>query len=187
MLAGSRISGAQMTDLPSLELSANAILAQNLLIARDVLDITQIALANASGVSRATIAQLEAGLGDPRLSTIEQLAAALHVTPSLLLLTPRELSALTTLVQNIPGQRIAPNVASTIGHLVASPSIRAKLEAARIGAQAAKDAGFDSPAHQVGAALTSARGATSIIIFAALLAAHAEESDPERYAKSLSE
>lgn len=167
-----------MTDLSSLELSANAILAQNLLIARDVLDITQLALANASGVSRATIAQLEAGLGDPRLSTIEQLASALNITPSLLLLTPRELSALSSLIHNLPTQVIAGNTLSTIGHLVASPSIRAKLEAGRIGAEAVKEAGLDTPAHQVGAALTSSRGATTVIVFVALFAALAQAASP---------
>lgn len=173
-----------MTDLRSLELSANAILAQNLLIARDVLDITQLALANNSEVSRATIAQLEAGLGDPRLSTIEQLASALHVTPSLLLLTPRELSALSALIHNLPIQAISGNTLSTIGHLVASPSIRAKLEAGRIGAEAVKGAGYDSPAHQVGAALSSSRGATSVIVFVALLAALAQTATLQNHSES---
>ena len=54
--------------------------------------MTQKELACASGVSRATIAQIESGESDPCLSSIAALARALRTSPMMLLLEPGVLS-----------------------------------------------------------------------------------------------
>jgi DNA-binding XRE family transcriptional regulator len=54
-------------------------LAQNVTAARHRAGMTQLQLAKAADLSRATIHLVEAGICDPRLSTITRLADALRV------------------------------------------------------------------------------------------------------------
>lgn len=61
-------------------------LGRSLVAARTANHMTQQELAKASGVSRATIAEIESGKGDPRLSNIVALAQALRTSPMMLLL-----------------------------------------------------------------------------------------------------
>ena len=131
-------------------------LAHNLAIIRVATGWTQQALADAAGISRATIAQLEAGLGDPRLSTLEQIARALEITPSTLLLSTPDVemlvrsghSAATTFT-------VPPRVEDMLKFLVASGQLRHMLEAARIVLDLA---GPGSTAQGVGVALGASRG-----------------------------
>jgi transcriptional regulator with XRE-family HTH domain len=55
-------------------------LAQNVSSARRRAGLTQLQLAQAAELSRATVHLIEAGLCDPRLSTITRLAEALSVS-----------------------------------------------------------------------------------------------------------
>lgn len=80
-----------------------ATLAKNLVIAREGANLTQDGLAQVSGLSRSTIAQLEAGEADARLSTIVALAQALEIQPPLLLFGQKEWEALSTLI--VEGER----------------------------------------------------------------------------------
>jgi DNA-binding XRE family transcriptional regulator len=54
-------------------------LAQNVTTARRRAGLTQLQLAEAAELSRATVHLIEAGICDPRLSTITRLAKALNV------------------------------------------------------------------------------------------------------------
>jgi transcriptional regulator with XRE-family HTH domain len=54
-------------------------IARNVSRARGEAGLTQAQLAEASDLSRATIHLVEGGIGDPRLSTLAQLAEALDV------------------------------------------------------------------------------------------------------------
>lgn len=54
-------------------------LAQNVTFARHRAGLTQLQLARAAELSRATVHLVEAGICDPRLSTITRLADALQV------------------------------------------------------------------------------------------------------------
>ncbi len=129
------------------------VFAQNLLVARTVLDLTQHALSAASGVSRATIAQLEAGKGDPKLSTVQQLAEALGVSPVVLLLGRRELAALGSLLGGAAEERGVDPTVSVMRHLVTAGGVRSRLEAARLGIGVAAAAGVNDGT--VGAAVGS--------------------------------
>ena len=80
-----------------------ARLQKNLTLARTANGITQTELANAASVSRATIAQLEGGEGDPRLSTIVDLATALGTSPLLLLMGEDEEVGLKQAAQVVVG------------------------------------------------------------------------------------
>lgn len=69
-------------------------LARNLLVARKAAGLTQEQLSERSGYSRLTVVNLENGQGEPRLSTITDLATALGISPLLLLITREELLAI---------------------------------------------------------------------------------------------
>lgn len=61
-------------------------LSQNVVAARTAVHMTQQELADAAGISRATIAEIERGSADPRLSTVVAMADALGTSPMMLLL-----------------------------------------------------------------------------------------------------
>jgi transcriptional regulator with XRE-family HTH domain len=142
-------------------LSPNGILAQNLLLARVGAEWTQQELADASDVSRATIAQIEAGLGDPRLSTIELLARGLGIPTALLIFGQVEFHALAT-IASTPGPdngaaALLPSKLRTMNYLVDSGNPRHRLEAARMGVDVLRQTGATDLPQTVGAAIGSAR------------------------------
>src|SRR5687768_12725726 len=111
-------------------------LADNLLAARTIAGLTQQELADAAGVSRATVAQLETGDGDPRLSTIVHLAEALQISPMLLIVGKPEVTALALLAkENLERPiKLADADAERIRRLVSSGNVTDRLRAARVGA-----------------------------------------------------
>jgi transcriptional regulator with XRE-family HTH domain len=160
--------------------SPAAIVAQNLLIARTALNLTQHQLADASGISRATIAQLEAGVGDPRLSTLELLAARLHIPAHFLLLDQASFRALAE-VMRLANSPNAPAATPTdeIARTLHTGGVLNRLRAAALGLDLAQAAGLTEPAHQVGAAIGAARLAERGSLLGAHLAHWLERFKPK--------
>lgn len=78
-------------------------LAHNLLELRQRRNLTQEALAKLVGVPRSTIANLESGAGNPSLTNLARLSAALHI-PIEQLLTPQEVICKLIPSQDVPVQ-----------------------------------------------------------------------------------
>ncbi len=132
-------------------------LARNLVIARQVLGITQQQLAARADVSRATIAQIESGISDPRLSTIADLAAALGIPPIVLQLGERECRALLEFSSGSAEKKsvVQPRDEQLMRLFLASGSVRDLHRAAQHGADLARAAGDDAPAAATLAAIFS--------------------------------
>jgi transcriptional regulator with XRE-family HTH domain len=153
------MSGARPSlDATALRESALSGLARNLSMARSARSITQEGLAEQSGVSRATIAQIESGESDPRFSTIVDLAAALEITPLLLLMTSRELAAISELVRDGSSVREASAGIPTqdvqrMRRLLESGVQRGQKQAVEMGVTAVQVAGLAAGGAASGAAI----------------------------------
>jgi transcriptional regulator with XRE-family HTH domain len=60
-------------------------LGKNLRAARKKLDLSQIEVAQRSGVEQGEVSRIERGIRDPQVSTLEKLAAAVEMAPGRLL------------------------------------------------------------------------------------------------------
>jgi transcriptional regulator with XRE-family HTH domain len=139
--------------------SVDSILAKNLVAARVIAGLTQHDLAAAAGVSRATVAQLETGSSDPRLSTVVDLARALAVAPIVLLAGIPEVQALAALGQGLSGEHrvsVSPGDLVRLREYVASGMLKDRVRAARLGAAVARAGNETSMGIAVTAGLFSA-------------------------------
>ena len=102
--------------------------------------ITQHELAEASGISRATIAQIETGYSDPRLSTIVELAKALELPAIFLLIGLPEVRALAQVLNRAERDRpsIDPRDVARMRQYIGTGMLKDRLRAALIGATAAE-------------------------------------------------
>lgn len=157
--------------------AAKTTLAKNLVLARSACDLTQAALAEAATVSRATIAQLESGEGDPRLSTISDVATALGTSPVVLLLGEEELSALVKVTSHAPEDLVSEADVEKMRRLVASGLRKQRLEAAALGATAARAAGLSAVGAAIGSVLLPGIGTAIGAAIGALLWNQAGDSD----------
>ncbi|MGD0140987.1 MAG: helix-turn-helix transcriptional regulator [Tepidisphaeraceae bacterium] len=137
--------------------SADAVLAKNLVTARVAAKITQQELAAISGISRATIAQIETGYSDPRLSTIVELARAMGLPPMLLLIGLPEVLALARVVDQGKRNRpsIDPREVARMGQFVGTGMLKDRARAAMIGAAAVESFSKNEPV-RISAAIFSA-------------------------------
>jgi len=117
--------------------SADALLAKNLVTARLALGVTQHELAHDSGISRATIAQIETGSSDPRLSTIVDLARALGLPTVFLLIGHAEVAALAEILNQTEIDRpsVEPRHVGRMAHYVSTGMLKDRVRAALIGAK----------------------------------------------------
>jgi transcriptional regulator with XRE-family HTH domain len=142
---------------PKARESSDAVLAKNLIVARGIRGVTQQDLSAKSGISRATIAQLESGYSDPRLSTIALLADALNVPLIFLLVGITDAQILAELpgrIQSAPLQ-ISTQDLRRMQHLVATGLLKDRLRAARLGAAVAQRVAEASASVCVSAAIFS--------------------------------
>ena len=139
--------------------SADAILAKNLVVARSISGMTQLELANRSLISRATIAQIESGSSDPRLSTFIELAAAFDVPPLFLLVGAEDVRILSALYGAAGCPDVVPVTASDLDklkRLTQTGMLKDRLRAAQLAATIARNAGRESLVALIGAAIFSA-------------------------------
>lgn len=160
-----------------------AKLARNLVAARVAAGVTQQQLAERADVSRATIAQIEAGVSDPKLSTVLQLSQALKVDPLLLLLGSNEVETLASLLkvdlQSPQYEQLRTSDLRELQRLVGSGMVRDRVSAARLGAAAAQAAGYPAQGSigaAIGAAIRPGIGTVLGAAFAQLLAGQSGEA-----------
>jgi transcriptional regulator with XRE-family HTH domain len=126
---------------PEANESFDAVLAKNLVVARSVGGVTQHGLSAKSGISRATIAQLESGYSDPRLSTISLLAKALDIPLIFLLIGALEtelLAKLPKLLAAEPPLEIPEADLRRMQRFLETGMLKDRLRAARLGAAVAQ-------------------------------------------------
>lgn len=158
--------------------AAKVTLAKNLNLARTAGQLTQMELAEAATVSRATIAQLEAGDGDPRLSTIVDLATALGTSPVLLLMGEDEMCAIASVQLN--DNLVSADEVEQMRRMVASGLKKQRLQAGRLGANAARAAGLSAVGAAIGSVLMPGIGtAVGAAVGAFLMTRRAEDQDDE--------
>lgn len=138
--------------------SIDSVLAKNLVAARVIRGLTQHELAEAAGVSRATIAQLETGFSDPRLSTVVDIARALGIAPIVLIVGVPEVKAIAEIAHQTEIQPL--NIAATdlerMLDFISSGMLKDRVRAARLGAAIARQGNEVSSSIEVTAGLFSA-------------------------------
>lgn len=136
-----------------------SIIGVNLVLAREAAGVTQHELARLARTSRATIAQIEAGISDPRLSTITSLANALGVSPHLLIAGPEEAARLVDIIDNCHEIiDLAPDDAETevMETMVQSRLPKENRRGARYAADYVRTRGYATLGSRVGAAVINA-------------------------------
>jgi transcriptional regulator with XRE-family HTH domain len=151
---GSVVDPTAVDPTPGPVESLQTRLAKNLVVARVAAGVTQQALAAAADVSRATIAQVETGCADPRLSTISALATALGIPATTLLFGSDEVQAFArpnpTDSAELPDEDLVE-----VHRLLRTGMLRDRVEAGRVAATSLQLAGHTRSAVTLGAMLTA--------------------------------
>lgn len=155
----------------------NANLAKNLVLARNATDLTQSDLAKIANISRATIAQIESGEGDPRLSTIIDISTSLGISPVLLLIGEDEINALINLIKEYDDKKISDKDKERMEFLLSTGIKKNKIKAAKIGIAAT--AGLSSVGAAIGSVLLPGIGTLVGATFGALASKNYKGKDAE--------
>ena len=139
--------------------SLRAQIARNLILARHSLGVTQDQLADRSGISRATIAQIESGGTDCRLGTLHDIAGALSISPVLLFIRESDWSGLIQLVNRAAVDSVLAHLSdlriAEMRQLRESGLQKHLIRLAQVGVAAAEAAGYRTPGSIVGASIGS--------------------------------
>ncbi len=131
--------------------------AKNLWMARVAAGMTQDGLADRSGVSRATIAQIECGATDCRVSTLAQIARALGISPVLLLLNENDVavvgSSLSPAIIDRVRSYLSPRDVEQLIALRGSGMQKNLMRVAQSGVEVARRMGLESSGAAVGATI----------------------------------
>lgn len=137
-----------------------SLVARNLVLARQALGVTQEELAASSGVSRATIAQIETGSADFRLSSLLDIAQALGISPALLFVRAGDIDSLGRFVRQAAVdqvlEKLPPAEVDRMEHLRQTGLQRDLFRVVHSAAEAVQTAGFGSAGAAVGAGIGSA-------------------------------
>ena len=131
-------------------------LGANLAFAREAAGLTQSDLAERAKTSRATIAQIESGDGDPRISTVGAIADALNVGLFVLLLNKSDIQKLVSLANHPPAMNNSvpkDNDLALLDELANSHLAADRRRAARMSSDLATQFGFIGTGAAVGAAI----------------------------------
>ncbi|MBW8066338.1 MAG: helix-turn-helix domain-containing protein [Ferrovum sp.] len=133
-------------------------LARNVAAGRNALNLTQQQLADQAQVSRTTIIQIEAAEGDPRLSTLVNIALVFGLPTAFLLFGKDEILVVAEAPSSQHAQRIRETLTdediAKMRRLLGSGINKSQAKAAAIGASAAGLSGV-SAASLAGAAIGS--------------------------------
>lgn len=166
--------GSEMTTATSLG-ATRATVAKNLALARMAREMTQEQLAEAAKLSRATIAQIEGGDGDPRLSTLIDIATALDISPILLLVDEPDLRILVRIAEEGPDSfhksRPSATDVEEMRRLLETGLTKNRIRAAKIGVAAAQATWSAEVGAAIGSALFPGVGTILGAIWAASLGA----------------
>lgn len=147
-------------------------LARNLSAARTAMGLSQDQLAEAAGISRATVVQLESGEGDPRLSTISALAMALAVSPVLFFFGAAEITAIANIRESGEAKLVRAHLSKddqdSMQRLLRSGLPKNRTKAVKIGADAAAAVGLTAGAVASAAIGTAVLPVVGTVIGAAL-------------------
>ncbi len=117
-------------------------MGRNLAAARLAKGLTQDDLAGGASVSRATIVQIESGEGDPKLSTLADLALALGTSPTMLLMGAEDMNALVDVLNHPEQVTAVDDVVDQDSAAAAADSPRAVKRAAEVGIAVGAASGF---------------------------------------------
>jgi DNA-binding XRE family transcriptional regulator len=156
----------------------NANFAKNLVLARNAVELTQSNLSEISNVSRTTIAQIESGEGDPRLSTVIDIATSLGVSPILLLMGSDEMNALVNMKTKINDIDLSNNDIDEMERLISTGIDKNKIKAAKLGVSST--IGLSSVGAAIGTVLLPGVGTIAGAIYGYLSSNQAKSKDSNK-------
>jgi len=169
------------------------LVARNILLARSALKLTQDQISEISGVSRATIAQIEGAIADCRLSTLNELARAMRISPLILFIREADVTHVLRFAHKISVDEVMKQLPPTrirqMQQLKQTGLQRALVRLAQQGADAAREAGFAHPSSLAAAGICNTHipgpGTAAGAIFGAMFEGQTLTRDAFEYGEGI--